>query len=466
MEDGSYSASGAKRAVDWSIGLDFGTAFSKAAGTVIMSTEAATLRQVRPLRIGATAGGNRPYLVPSSIFLDRQRIHFGPRAITRLVAANVEDRELVRSFKRVLGANDPEDALNRFPRASVDPDRMFRLRELITLYLAYLLALVDTTIAGATSRSRLRFTRPGWIPDRIAAAHEVMTALFNQAHVVHQILGDRLLAPDGLEYAIARDALDRARDTYTGFPALDGGIYEASAVGLCHYSDAMTPNYLLIMDVGAGTTDVAALVRAPYDNQICIVRAGRRTIETAGDHFDAALVDLLTAKAKLKADGERTALRNTVLPIIRELKEDLFANGTLQVSFRGKKFACTARELERRPMFRTAIKEINALFDECLAELVQAAQRDGVRSIGIVLAGGGSRIPALREAITKRRWTGLVRIRHLASTPAWVQALGAEKNFDYEPLFAQVSAAFGAAISAPEPPTSGEAADSKDTVTL
>ena len=117
-------------------------------------------------------------------------------------------------------------------------------------------------------------------------------------------------------------------------------------------------------------------------------------------------------------------------------------------------------------MFRTAVKEINTLFNECLAELVQAAQAEGVRSIGIVLAGGGSRIPALRAAVTKRRWTGLARIRHLPSTPSWVQALGAEKNFDYEPLFAQVSAAFGAAISAPEPPATAESAESKNTVTL
>lgn len=467
MEDGGYSAGGGnQRALDWSIGLDFGTAFSKAAATKIMSTEAATLREVRPLRIGATAGGNRPYLVPSSMFLDRQRIHFGPRAIAKLVAARVEDRELVRSFKRVLGANDFEDALNRYPRPSVDPDRLFRLRDLITLYLAYLLALVDATVAGATHRSRLRFTRPGWIPDRIAAAHEIMTALFNQAHVVHQILGDRLIAQDGLEYAVAREALDKASAAFAGFPALDGGIYEASAVGLCHYSDARTPNYLLIMDVGAGTTDVAALVRAPFNNEICIVRAGRRTIETAGDHFDAALVDLLMAKAKLKTDAERAALRNTFVPIVRELKEDLFAKGALQVVFRGKKFGCTARELERRPAFRTAIKDIDALYGECLTELVQAAQREGVRSIGIVLAGGGSRIPAIRSAVAKRRWTGLVRIKHLPSTPAWVQALGAEKNYDYEPLFSQVSAAFGAAISAPEQPPPADTAETSRSITL
>ena len=451
MEDGVLEFGGPRgRAAELSIGLDFGTAFSKAAGTRIMSSEAATLAQVRPLRIGETAGGSRPYLVPSSMFLDRRRIHFGPRAIERLVAADLEDRELVRSFKRVLGAGDFEDALDRFPRPSVDPDRLFRLGDLIVLYLAYLLALVDATAAGAIQRSRVRFTRPGWIPDRIAAAHEVMTLLFNQANIVHQTLGGALLDADGVEYSVVRAALDRAQEDRSGFPSLDGGIYEASAVGLCHYSDPKTPNYLLILDVGAGTTDAAALVRAPFGNEICIVRAGRRTIEVAGDHFDAALVDLLIAKARLKSEEDRSAFRNRVMPVIRECKEDLFTNGQLRVSFRGRKFGCTPNELERRPAFKTALKEIGRLYEECLSELVQAGRREGVNSIGIVLAGGGSRLPAIRKAMAKPRWMGMgMRIKHLPDTPAWVAALGSAR--DYEPLFSQVSAAFGAAISAPPP---------------
>ncbi len=468
MEDGVLDFGGPrKRAAELSIGLDFGTAFSKAAGARIMSSESATLAQVRPLRIGATAGGNRPYLVPSSMFLDRSRIHFGPRAIERLVAANLEDRELVRSFKRVLGAGDFDDALNRFPRASVDPDRLFRLGELIVLYLAYLLALVDATVAGAIERSRVRFTRPGWIPDRIAAAHEVMTLLFNQANFVHRTLGAALLDPDGVDYSVVRAALDRAREDHSAFASLDGGIYEASAVGLCHYSDPKTPNYLLILDVGAGTTDAAALVRAPFGNEICIVRAGRRTIEVAGDHFDAALIDLLIAKAKLKSEEDRAALRNRVMPVIRDFKEELFLNGELRVSFRGRIFACTPKELERRPAFKTALAEISRLYQDCLSELIQAGRREGVTSIGVVLAGGGARLPAIRNAIAKPRWMGLtnmlgVRIRHLPETPAWVAALGSAR--DYEPLFTQVSAAFGAAISAPEQRSEPDAAETAHTL--
>jgi molecular chaperone DnaK (HSP70) len=420
-----------------------------------MSSEGATLRQVRPLRIGEAAGCNRPYLVPSSMFLDRAHVHFGPWAVKRLIDAGFEERELVRSFKKVLGANDFEGALNLFPRPTVDPDRVFRLRDLIVLYLAYLLALVDVAVAesfgrtNAVSAPRLRFTRPGWIPDRIAAAHEAMTGLFNQANLVHQILGATLCAPGGVEYAVARRALDTARDNAGEFPSLDGGIYEASAVGLCHYSDPKTPDFLLIVDVGAGTTDVAALVRAPFDNQICIVRAGRRTIEVAGDQFDTALVDLLVARSKLKSDADRSALWHRIVPVVREIKEDLFTTGAIAVSFRGQKISCTARDLESRPAFKAAVAEIKALYDTCLAELVQVARAEGIRSIGVVLAGGGARLPALREAITKKRWMAPgMRIKHLSATPTWVRELGSGQEF--EPLFSQFGAAFGAAISMPE----------------
>src|SRR5262249_57310860 len=117
-------------------------------------------------------------------------------------------------FKRALGAANFENALNQYPRPSIDPDRAFRFGDLIVLYLAYLLALVDQTSAeafgvpDAMHRSRVRFTRPGWIPDRIAAAHEVMTLLFNKAYLVHQALGRALLAPEGLNYATAKQALD------------------------------------------------------------------------------------------------------------------------------------------------------------------------------------------------------------------------------------------------------------------
>lgn len=443
-------------AVEWSIGVDFGTAFSKAAATRMTHDLGAPTREIRPLRIGAAAGWNKPFLTPSSMFLDRERLHFGPWAASRLAQANLDERELLRSFKTILGANDFEGALDYYPRPCIDPDRLFRLRDLIVLYLAYLLALVDAAArqsfgdsAGIVAAGKLRFSRPGWMPGRIAAAHEVMASLFTQGQHVHLALGEQLLSPEGLPYATARAALDAARAEPGHFPSLDGGIYEASAVGLCHFSDPGAPNCLLIVDVGGGTTDVAGLVREPFSDDIRVVRTARNTIDVAGDDFDAVLLDLFLAKGrKFKSVADRNALWRSIVPHVRELKEELFARGAVEFRFRDTILKCSARELENQPAFKEVLGEIRRLFETSLTEVVRTSRRDRSGKIGVVLAGGGANMPAIRAMVSKARPRLLgLKIEVLPATPNWAHQLSSVKEF--EALFGQLSAAFGAAISRP-----------------
>jgi molecular chaperone DnaK (HSP70) len=446
-------AGGALRAPRWSIGLDFGTAFSKAALAPMGEDGRPNANDLAPLRIGEAAGWTQPFLTPSAMFLDRERIHLGARAVALLRRADLPDRELVRSFKKALGAADFERALQRYPRATVDPDRMFRLHDLIVLYLAYLLALVDlsaraSTGASIVAGSRLRFTRPGWIPDRIAAAHETMTGLFVQAQAVFAALGSSLCAAEGIPYAQARAALDNAQRLPASSSSLDGGIYEATAVGLCHYADVGAPNCLLIVDVGGGTTDIAGLVRAPLDSNVAIVRAGRSTIERAGDDFDAILADLLSAKAKLQSTAEETRFRRALAPSIREFKAELVARGAASFVAQGKRVECTIKEFENRAACRKLVAEIAALYEQCLMELVDTARGHGFRSVGVVLAGGGVSLPAMRAALSKRKSVRRVKIRFLSEAPHWLHR-GAHGGA-FSPVFSQLSAALGAAISTPQ----------------
>ncbi|MBY0564273.1 MAG: Hsp70 family protein [Hyphomonadaceae bacterium] len=440
---------------DWSIGIDFGTAFSKAAATRVTQEHGGALREMTPLRLGQVAGCNRPFLVPSSIYLDRSHVHFGAQAVAHLTAADSNDRELARSFKTALGSTDFEGALEFFPRQSVDPDRLFRLRDIIVLYLAYLLALIDVAaaqalgVSAATASSRICFSRPGWLPSRYAASHEAMITLFSEAHVVCTALGDRLLAADGVPYAEARAALDAARESASVFNSLDGGVYEASAVGICHFADANSPKCILVVDVGGGTTDVAGLVRAPNTDNIRVVRTARRTIDVAGDDFDAALLDYLVRKSNARSRRDGTAFWRRLSSHVRELKEEMFDTGRVAFSAGGFKVKCTAREFEGHPSFKAVVRDIAKLYELSLDEVVRSCRRDGIRRVGVVLAGGGSRLPALRRAIMRPRWTGFgVQIVHLPTTPAWGHGLASSSDFDA--LFAQLSAAFGAAISSSE----------------
>jgi len=450
---------GGRRGVDaaWSIGVDFGTAFSKAAATRVTTDQGGALREMTPLRLGEAAGWDRPFLIPSSIYLDRARVHFGHHAVTRILEAEQDNRELARSFKTVLGAHNFEGALDFYPTKNVDPDRVFRLRDLIVLFLAYLLALIERAAArayayepgGVIEASRICFSRPGWIPSRVAATHDAMMHLFSQAHLVNAALGAMLLDLEGVEYSYARAALDGAAAAPSLFQNLDGGIYEASAVGLCHLSDKNAPKCLLVVDVGGGTTDIAGLMRAPGSEHIRVVRTARRTIDVAGDDFDAALLDYLIAKSSLRGKAEQTALWRRLLPRIRDLKEEIFERGSARFSGGGVTIRCSAGEFERQPSFRAVLKDIIRTYDRSLDEVLRNCRRERIRQLGVVIAGGGSRLPALRRAVTRPRWnTHGVRIVHLPTTPRWGNALASAAHFDA--LFAQLSAAFGAAISSSE----------------
>jgi hypothetical protein len=78
--------------------------------------------------------------------------------------------------------------------------------------------------------------------------------------------------------------------------------------------------------------------------------------------------------------------------------------------------------------------------------MIETTKKERVGKIGVVLAGGGAGLPALRRAITRSRWLGFgVGLKHLPSTPKWAHQLESAQEFDI--LFAQLSAAFGAAIS-------------------
>lgn len=439
----------AQEAQTWSIGVDFGTAFSKAA---LARHDNRRLAHIEGLKVGQAAGWIHPFLAPSILYLDGQTIYFGPQAYKRLAGRDRENRELGASLKTMLGARSYHETLDYFPRRGIDPARAFRVRELIILYLAYLLGLIDLALGQsvgppATEQCKVRFCRPGWLPDFGAAAHEVMASLFERAHAVKALCGQQLLEVQGVSYALARQALDQTGSGGVALPNLDGGIYEASAVALCYFEDPSTPDRIVIVDVGAGTTDVAGLVRSPLDNTVKVVGSARRTIDVAGDYFDAALLDLLVSKAnRLKDDAQRNTLWRVLSADARILKEELLHKGQITLNVGDQRLSCSAQDLERHPIFRQAVNEITALFEQCLGEVLKAAGKNGARRVGVLLAGGGANILSLRQALEKScARNGAGGLQQLPPAPSWVGELA---NADgLRGVFPQLSAACGAALA-------------------
>src|SRR6185312_14965848 len=112
-------------AMSWTLCVDFGTAFSKAAAAPSDSWGRFEPGLIRPLMLGGEHQGANTFLLPSAVFVDDARILFGPAAIARAAALADKKRTALKSFKTLLGVSDLDRALNTGLPASIDPHRLF-----------------------------------------------------------------------------------------------------------------------------------------------------------------------------------------------------------------------------------------------------------------------------------------------------------------------------------------------------
>jgi molecular chaperone DnaK (HSP70) len=441
----------------WSIGLDFGTAYSKAAATYF-SRDSNAHRMI-PLRLGAVAQARGALVVPSALFLNDDKIYLGAHAPTALLEARDEQREMLQSFKLALGVRDFEQALDLRLTRQIDPSGEFRRGDLIAIYLAYLLELIERAappdfgpMFGDSSKVRLRYSRPGWIPSRAAAAHAAMEKLFRIAAHVRLDIGPQLLSSEGLPTNVVKAALSRALSSAMvrdfPFAALDGSIYEASAVAACHFVARDAPDHLVVVDIGAGTTDFSGFVRHA-SGRIEVVPAAQRTIGVAGDVFDRALMNLLLSKAtQHKTKQETSALWRALLANIRDLKEALLRDGKLSFEIRHENLKCRLSQFTATEDYRLAMGAIAEAFDLCLSAMERALQSKGARRIGLVLAGGGAHMPSVIEMARKAKsLSGGIKIDLLPTIPTWTGNVNS--GVELKSAFAQMCVAFGAALSHP-----------------
>jgi hypothetical protein len=169
---------------DWTLCIDFGTAYSKAAVAPTGAWSRFDPASVRPLML--SADGQNTFLLDSAVFVDEDRVLFGRAALNEADAQADNKRAALRSFKTLLSVSDLDRALNTNAPATIDPHRVFQMRDLIVLYLAYLLASIeraitaDPILAQGGSFSR-RYAAPAWRSGDSAGMHDVIVRLFGEA---------------------------------------------------------------------------------------------------------------------------------------------------------------------------------------------------------------------------------------------------------------------------------------------
>ena len=435
--------------MSWTLCIDFGTAFSKAAVAPSDSWSRFDPGLIRPLMLGGENQGANTFLLPSAVFVDDARILFGPAAIARAAALADKKRAALKSFKTLLSVSDLDRALNTGLPASIDPHRQFSMGDLITLYLAYLNASIDRAVAADAVLERFaaldrRYAAPAWRGGDATGLHGVIMGVFGQAEAARDLLGNEVLGAEGIAIEKAKDAVAKARASDR--VAEMGLIFEATAaaaytsVGL----DIDAPA-LIIADMGAGTTDIAVLARAGA--RIEELPEARLTLKQAGDYIDSVIANLiLDANPRVKKLPEQTALWSAAIRGMRGFKETLFAEGRASMRHDGKVTTVTVRALENHKDFRVFARAVGDAYDAALEAASKYAVMHGRREIQSVAVGGGAHAPFIQDLIRRKpKRNGKVQVIPRPPTPDWAHA--AEFQGNLAPVFPQLAIAIGGAIA-------------------
>lgn len=437
----------------WRTCIDFGTAASKASTCSAWDKSDALVAQIYPLRLGAVSGEPNPYVAESALLFDRGRIYFGWHARKRSVEQPLEV-ELLHSFKTFLAASDLNDALGLRLKRSVDRSGKFTQRDALTLYAAYLLRLTEKAMQAdprlpieARSCPR-RYAYPAWRTG--AAANAILSDIFDTAASVAEALGDAMHDSEGVSGVAASAALARAAPL-KGASRIEAGVYEAQAATECHFAYTRgLPHHVIVYDMGAGTTDITSFelkrTESGGDYFMTEIADSRRTLLLACDEVDKLLVSIILDRAKLSNPIAANRFWRHLALQRRQLKERLFAEGELELEWEDRRFKVRVNDLKRDRQFNAFRTALEQNFKYCLTQVELRAAAAGHNEVGIVLAGGGARLPFVQKmaADARPRVRGIRKLLLQPLVPAWAK----DPKFEHlEEIFPQVSISIGGAVA-------------------
>lgn len=382
--------------------LDFGTARSKAFATT------QTGRSVE-LGLGKRAGEDQAvFAVSSTVWIEEEGIIFaGPSAVSRSRRVGVKHRPF-GSLKQELSQGDmsnPPDR-TRVP-ADMNPSSVpLTFGHMITFYLAYLTDLAETELAergdGLTRYVPRRFALPSWSAERLKWGEELLRRYLARAQIVADVFHGRWR--EGIDAAEAKAVLDAAAslaDADLPLHLILEGVQEPVAAGASRLRADGQRGLVMIVDVGAGTTDFALFVAVENERTDGVrafqIRNGVRTLRQAGDTLDSLLRQMMVERMGIRAeDPEYRRVHAELLRTIRDDKEALFKTGL--VRFNDGTANITRDEFVASDGARRFAVSLRSAFNDTLQD-VDASFITGLADGGlkVVLTGGGATLPMVQD---------------------------------------------------------------------
>ena len=427
--------------------IDFGTSFSKAFASVALSGQ----MQLVDLPLGQKDGKGK-LITPSEILIDGEYIYFGPAAREKLEETEAPVDRLIDSIKHfiTLGVDVSKLGTAKIGEKK-DPSGLFTKRDVLVLYLAHLTHLTETALTnlGHSRNIPRRFTHPAWAAD-VRSNNEIhMKRMMAEAIILARSAPNNF--SERLKVRDARMLLDELRDVaeqYVPTLLVDKPIREATAAGagaLMRTEEGRRDPYLVV-DIGAGTTDVAGFVcvNNPNKERLTIheVIGAASAENAAGNVLDNFLQAMILEKSGLaQGSPEFDAATLRVRRFIRIYKEQLFDFGEVSVELpTGDVIAVKLAEfLNSERVTKNFKPKIFNMIAKSASITIGSEDK-----LYLIATGGGANLPFIDEWVK----SGIhidgkyIKLERRSAIPDWIS----DRYPDLIEPFPQIAVALGGAL--------------------
>jgi hypothetical protein len=349
----------------------------------------------------------------------------------------------------VLSAGDLEEVLRVRTPKRVDPEGRYRWRDLLVLYIAWLSVQIEAAVAAdaaipvSAAEMSWRYTEPGWRSGNQAFWHAEISRMFDEGMWLARNLGDAIARGGGMTHMEAASALSAARDSEIS-SLIEGCLREAVAAAAAHANELLAPGRrVVVFDMGAGTTDIAAI--GVDESGVKEIDVARRTADVACDAIDQILVDLILGKGPREKKGQASTLWKTAALAVREQKESLFRERQMGVRYGDKVIRLKLSDLEGNVDYKGVRKSLATVYGQALSLLCEPSQLGEARELIIAPVGGGAAFGLVQDIVKKERPRAKVSVRLANAAPNWTNAPAFGGAL--APIFPQLAVAIGGALA-------------------
>jgi molecular chaperone HscA len=402
--------------------LDFGTAKSKAFAT--------NDGNLIPLPIGQLDDDvdGSVFAVASSVWIDESGLVFVGSEAIRHGERRATDvrRQRLDSLKQFVSQSESLELLTFTALgAAANPTSLaVTMDDAVTLYLGYLTDLASTAMseAGLSRYAKRTFSLPCWKEGHRAWAAPYLAKLIGRAQLVADTFKGRWR--DGIpvdQWLAAVAQAKRHDDESLRWLVRDeerpihqmrrwGAVLEPLAAGSASILRPVGRELVLVVDVGAGTSDFSLFLvsqgqpQAPGHRAIPVTPVAD-AVRFAGDSVDEILLKELLRAGNMDPDSALAAHAKASVRLsgLRRLKERLFVEGRVEViltsdatvSIERDEFVKTAgvRDFERQlhSHIRAFLEKVHPSFAPLF------------KSIALVLTGGGRDLPMV-ASLASQSW--------------------------------------------------------------